>query len=143
MDSCWVVPHFSYPPHSRGNTKDPDYRDVCEAQGQNCKMRRLESAIEASRRGKKQGNLRELNLEALLDPCRLLLSGGFLFTSNKTKNNFDLDDEAPWSLRPKGKLPPLPLPHGGPAKDSSKCQGEIWSLKIGGGLKSSTYHRES
>ena len=73
------------------------------------------SVIEANRRGKKQGDLRELNLEALLDPCRLLLSRGYLFTFNKAKNNFDLDDEAPWTLRPWGKLPPLPLPRGGPA----------------------------
>ena len=36
------------------------------------------SVMEASRRGRKQGKLGELNLEALLEPCRLLLLGGFL-----------------------------------------------------------------
>ena len=42
------------------------HREVFEAQGQNCKTRPLVSVIEVSRRGGKQGNLEELNLEALL-----------------------------------------------------------------------------
>ena len=62
------------------------HREVFEAKGQNCKMSPLVSVIESSRRGRKQGNLGELNLEALLEPCRLLLLGGSLNTSKKAIN---------------------------------------------------------
>ena len=49
------------------------------------------SVIKASRRGRKQDNLGELNLEALFEPCRLLLLGGSLNTSNKAiTKNFDI-----------------------------------------------------
>ena len=49
------------------------------------------SVIEASRRGKKQGNLEKQNLEALLEHCRLLLLGGFLDLSKVAINkNFDV-----------------------------------------------------
>ena len=41
------------------------------------------SVIEASRGGRKLGNLVELSLEALLEHCRLLLSEGSL---NKSKD---------------------------------------------------------
>ena len=41
------------------------------------------SVIEASRRGRKQGDLGELNLDALLELCWLLLLGGSLHTSKK------------------------------------------------------------
>ena len=34
-------------------------------------------------RGRKQGNLGELNLKALLEPCRLLLFGVFMDTSKE------------------------------------------------------------
>ena len=54
--------------------------------GANCKMRPLVSVIEASRRGRKQGNLGELNLEVLLEPCRLLLLGGSLNTPKEALN---------------------------------------------------------
>ena len=57
------------------------HREIFEALGQNCKMRPLVSVIKASRRGRKQGNLGELNLEALLKPFRLLLLGGPMNTS--------------------------------------------------------------
>ena len=43
-------------------------REVFEVQGQN-EMRPLVPVIEVSRWGRKQGNLAELNLEALLEPC--------------------------------------------------------------------------
>ena len=47
--------------------------------------------MEVSRRGRKQGNLGELNLEALLEPCRLLVLGGSLNTSKEVINkNFDI-----------------------------------------------------
>ena len=47
--------------------------------------------MEASRRGGKQGNLGELNLEALLEPCRLLVLGGSFNTSQEVINkNFDI-----------------------------------------------------
>ena len=67
-------------------------REVFEAQGQNCKTRPLVSAIEhKGRRGRKQGNLWELNLEAFLEPCRLLLLGGSLNTPKEALNkNFDI-----------------------------------------------------
>ena len=79
--------------------------------GQNCKMRPLVSVIEASRRGRMQGNL-----EALRDPYWLFLLGGSLNTSKEAMTKIlILAVEAPWSLRPWGKLPPLPLPLGGPA----------------------------
>ena len=67
-------------------------REVFEAQGQNCKMRPLVSVIEQKgTRGRKQGNLWELNLEAFLEPCRLLLLGGSLNTSKEALNeNFDI-----------------------------------------------------
>ena len=55
--------------------------------GANCKMRHLVSLIEASRRGRELRNLRELNLEALLGPCRLLLLGGSLNTSKEAIND--------------------------------------------------------
>ena len=43
------------------------------------------------RRGRKQGNLWELNLEAFLEPCRLLLLGGSLNTPKEALNkNFDI-----------------------------------------------------
>ena len=43
------------------------------------------------RRGRKQGNLWELNLESFLEPCRLLLLGGSLNTSKEALNkNFDM-----------------------------------------------------
>ena len=51
-------------------------REVFQANGENCRMRPLVSVIEASRKGKKQGNLGELNLEVKLEPNRLLLLGG-------------------------------------------------------------------
>ena len=41
------------------------------------------SVIEASRRGRRKGNLGELNLEALLEPFRLLLLGGYINTSEE------------------------------------------------------------
>ena len=54
------------------------------------------SVIEASRRCRKQGNLGGLNLEALLDPCRLLLFGGSWNTSNEAiDEHFDIGCEAP------------------------------------------------
>ena len=48
--------------------------------------------IEASRRGRRQGNLGGLNLEALLEPCRLLLLvGGSLNQSKEAINiNFNI-----------------------------------------------------
>ena len=49
------------------------------------------SVIEASRRGRKKGTLRALNLEALLEPCGLLLLGGSLNTSKAAMNrNIDV-----------------------------------------------------
>ena len=49
------------------------------------------SVIEAIRRVREQGNLRELNLEALLEPCRLLLLGSSLNSSKEAINrNFDI-----------------------------------------------------
>ena len=49
------------------------------------------SVMKASRRGRKQGNVAELNLEALLEPCRLLLLGGSLNTSEEAiKRFFDI-----------------------------------------------------
>ena len=63
-----------------------DRREVFEAHGQNFKIRPLVSVIKASRRGQKQGNLGEQNLEALLEPCRLLLLGGSLNTSKEASN---------------------------------------------------------
>ena len=66
-------------------------RQVFELQGQNCNMRPLASVIEARRRGRKQGNLEELNLEAPLEPCGLLLLRGFLNTSKEAMNeNVDI-----------------------------------------------------
>ena len=44
------------------------------------------AVIEASRRGRKQGNLGKLNLEALLEPRRLFLLGGSLDTSKEVIN---------------------------------------------------------
>ena len=44
------------------------------------------SVIEASRRDRKQGNLEELSQEALLEPCRLILLGGFLNTYKEASN---------------------------------------------------------
>ena len=44
------------------------------------------SVIEVSRRGRKQGNPGRLNLEALIEPCRLLLLGGSLSTSKEAMN---------------------------------------------------------
>ena len=78
------------------------------------------SVIEASRRGRKQGNLGELNLEALLEPCRLLLLGGSLYTSKETIKRFlILVDVAPWTLRAWGKLHySAPSPLGGHASDT-------------------------
>ena len=73
------------------------------------------SVMKASRRGRKQGIVAELNLEALLEPCRLLLLGGSLNTTEEAiKKILILVDEAPWTLRPWSKLPPLPLPLGSP-----------------------------
>ena len=67
--------------------------------------------IKASRRGRKEGNLGKLNLKALLEPCRLLLLGGSLNTSKEAIDKIlILFDEAPWTIRPLGKLPPLPHP---------------------------------
>ena len=43
-------------------------REVFEAQGQNCRMKPLVTVIESSRSGRKQGNLGELDLDALLNP---------------------------------------------------------------------------
>ena len=69
------------------------------------------SVIEASRRGRKQGILGELNLEALSESCRLLLLGGSLNTSKEAVNKIlILVDEAHCTLRPWGKLPLLLLP---------------------------------
>ena len=49
------------------------------------------SVIVASRMGRKQGNLGELNLKALLEPCRLVPLGGFVNTSKEATNtNFDI-----------------------------------------------------
>ena len=62
------------------------HREVIEAQDQNCKMRPLVSVIEVSRRGRKQGDLGEMNLDALLEPCRLLLLGGSLNTTKEGIN---------------------------------------------------------
>ena len=57
-------------------------REFFEAQG---------SVIEASRRGRKHRNLKELNLEALLEHCRLLLLGGSLNVFKEVINeNFDI-----------------------------------------------------
>ena len=51
----------------------------------------LVSVTEASRRGRKQRNLVELNLETLLEYCRLLLLGGSMNTSQEAINkNFDI-----------------------------------------------------
>ena len=51
------------------------------------------SVIKGSRRGKKQGNLEELNLEALLEPFRLLLLGGSLSTAKYAiYKNFDISE---------------------------------------------------
>ena len=50
------------------------HQEIFEAQGEHCKVRPL--ALEVSRRDKKPGNLRVLNLEVLLDPCELLLAEG-------------------------------------------------------------------
>ena len=67
------------------------HREVFEAQGQNFKIRPHMSLIEASRRGKKQWNLGELNLEAFFEPCRVLLLRGSLNTSKEAINrNFDI-----------------------------------------------------
>ena len=44
------------------------------------------SVIETIRRRRKQGNLRELNLGALLELCRLFLLGDFLNTSKEAIN---------------------------------------------------------
>ena len=64
------------------------------------------SVIEASRRGKKQGNYAELNFEALLEPCRLLLLEDFLNASIRAIIKiFILVDEAPLTLGPWSKLP--------------------------------------
>ena len=63
------------------------HREVFGAQGQNGRMRPHVTVIQASRRGKKQGNLAELNLEARLEPCRLLLLGVSLNTSKEAINN--------------------------------------------------------
>ena len=65
---------------------DQDRREVFESQGQNCKKKPLVSVIEASRRGRTKGNLGKLNLQALLEPCRLLLSRGSFNTSKDTIN---------------------------------------------------------
>ena len=63
---------------------------MSEAQGQNCKIMPLLSEIGASRKDRKQGNLGELNLEALLEPCGLLLRGGSLNIFKEIINeNFD------------------------------------------------------
>ena len=49
------------------------------------------SVIEVSRRGRKQGNPEKLNLEALLEPYRLLLSGVSSSTFKEAINeNFDI-----------------------------------------------------
>ena len=49
------------------------------------------SEIEESRRGRKQGDLGELNLEALQEPCKLPLVGGFLNTAKVAMNeNFEI-----------------------------------------------------
>ena len=92
---------------------------VFEAQGQNCKMRPLLSVIEPKgRRGRKQRNL-----GALSEPCRLLLLGGSLNTSNEAlKTILMLIDEAPGTLRPWDKLPPLPLPLRGPVPPNKKIK---------------------
>ena len=54
--------------------------------GENCKIRSLVSVIKGSSRGRNQGNLKELNLEALLEPCNLLLLGGSFNTSKEAIN---------------------------------------------------------
>ena len=49
------------------------------------------SVIEASRGGRKQRSLGEMNLEALLETGRLLLLGGYLNTSKEAINKkFDI-----------------------------------------------------
>ena len=54
-------------------------------------MRPLVSVIGASRRTRKEGNLGELNLEALLEPFMQLLLGGSFNTSDEAINeNFDI-----------------------------------------------------
>ena len=66
------------------------------------------SVIEASRRGWKQGNMGELNLEVFLGPCRLLQLGGSLNASKEAIRKLMRP------LVPRGTLPPLPLPLGNP-----------------------------
>ena len=72
---------------------------------------------EASGRDRKQGNLRELNLEALLEPCRLFLLGGSFNASKEATNKkiLILVDETLWALRLWDTLPQLPLRPGGSA----------------------------
>ena len=73
MSLAWAAERFSKP------------------MGQKCKMRPLVSVIVASRRDRKQMNLVELNLEALLEPCRLLLLRGSLNISKEAiQENFDI-----------------------------------------------------
>ena len=74
----------------------------------------------SEQKGENARELGKLNLEALIEPYRLFLLGGSLNTSKEAMTKIlILADEAPWSLRPWGKLPPLPLPLGGP--DYSVC----------------------
>ena len=56
-------------------------REVFGSEGQTYKIKPLVSVLEASRGGRKQGFLWELDLETLLEPCRLLLLGDSLNSS--------------------------------------------------------------
>ena len=63
-------------------------REVFEAQEQQCRIRKLCVCDRSEQKGQKA---RELNLEALLEPCRLLLLGGSLNTSKEAINkSFDI-----------------------------------------------------
>ena len=46
------------------------------------------SVIEASRKGRKQGNLEKLNPKALLETFRLILLGGSLNKSKEAMNHY-------------------------------------------------------
>ena len=67
-------------------SSDQGHREVFETLGQHCKMRPHVFVIAANRKGRKQGNLGELNLEALFERCRLLLLGDSWNTSIEAIN---------------------------------------------------------
>ena len=65
--------------------------------------------MEANGRGRKQGNLEELNLEALSEPCRLLLLASSLNTSKEAIKKILISiDKAPWILSPGANCPFYP-----------------------------------